>query len=332
MNKMKLAIVCALLLFWQVYVHAQSESNIFGRVVDEETNEGVPGVHAYLSNIDVIGQDEVIVKNPYSSISDENGNFKISNVLVDNTPFEYELIIHYENIPGDLSSKYYDQGYTIKRYMLIGKNLFLKPIKLKRGKSVHGSLKLWDGTLLKDAKIKFTLVNPDDPDYFAAWWVYWNADLSFDSAPIPYERDLKMEVEYIKNPSKNVSYGCVSKVIRVPRTGGSNLEVTVPFRNTSITGRVMAQDGTPISGQDVKIFKRGCDSEVTSDQNGNFIFRSLETDTIDMMISYKNIGILKNYFIKQIVIDNDETIKIEIVMSSDYFDYKLVREKIESNF
>lgn len=330
MKKIKLSFICCAVLFLQVYAFSQSESNIFGKVVDEETNEGVAGAYIYISDIQVIDASGVYGPNPFFCNSDKNGNFKIQNVPVGDDAFENELIIRYENISKDvLSSKYYSQQYVIKIRLTIGKNLFLKPIKLKKGCSVHGNVKLWDGTIINNAKISFTALDTETFYPYICWTAFLNSDSSFYSEPIPYEKDLKMDVKYVNDPAKKESYGCFSKIINIAKTGNNNIEIIIPYRNTSVTGKILGKDRMPISGQDIQIFNGECDTETTSDQNGNFIFKSFEPGVVDMMISYKKLGILKNYFIKQTTINNDEALKFEIVADSDYFDYKLVREKIQ---
>ena len=256
------------------YAHAYT--NIIGRVVDEETGKGVEGVLVRLLNTEGEYAKEMTKR------TDKSGRYILENVPVFED-MEYELMIRGGCL--DMNSRwckdktYFRQEYIVKFRLRYGRNMKIKTIKLKRGKSIRGKVKLRNGKRIKDVSIEIHLkkIKPyDSIDY--GWRAYLKEDRIFVSELLPIGEELYFIVDSLED-EEGVHYGSFTKEIKLEKDKEYNdLEFIMPERNTEISGRITDINGKPIEGkQKISILPdNGYNIDIVVDRNGYFKIKEIQ--------------------------------------------------------
>jgi hypothetical protein len=158
------------------YTFATFYGNIYGRVVDEETKQGVPGVWVSI-NI-----DERISKQ-----TNEKGEFDFQGL-----PGGYEYVLTvYASYKTPPLNRYFKQKYFVLCNLPKGKNLYLNDIILLKGVQIKGEIKVWDGTPVTRHLLRFELIEPDifDPN-LSGWYCETIENGYYESRPLPLNKEL----------------------------------------------------------------------------------------------------------------------------------------------
>jgi hypothetical protein len=300
----------------------ESHSNVFGRVVDEETNKGIPGIWVLITN--VIGPE-----GKYSAMSDDRGDFEILNVPVFKD-WKYELEVSVNPNPDNIQENdYFSQIYYTAFYLQKGKNLYLEPFKIKRGISIQGNVKLWDGTPVTNGRIDIELVTSKSYDPYDHGW---NAKLlnngSFVSEPVPFDEDMEIVAKYLSISQKKESYGRVIKKIRIDKgdTPG-NVDIIIPNINTEIKGRIVDVNNLPLDNQSVKLTSHKYLVGAGTDENGYFTLKHLEPGDVSLYFVYRKNGVyVKSHYFRNFNLNLGDSIWLDITVDDNIFNYKISRK------
>jgi hypothetical protein len=301
---------------------SESHSNVFGRVVDEETNKGIPGIWVLITN--VIGPD-----GKYSAVTDDKGDFEILNVPVFKD-WKYELDVSVNPNPDNIQeSDYFSQIYYTAFYLQKGKNLYLETFKIKRGISIQGNVKLWDGTPVTNGRIDIELVTSKSYDPYDHGW---NAKLlnngSFVSEPVPFDEDLEIVARYLSISQKKESYGRVIKKIRINKgdTPG-DVDIIIPEINTEIKGRILDANNVPLDNQSVKLTSHKYLVGAGTDENGYFTLKHLEPGDVSVRVEYRKNGMfVRSYRSGNFDLNLGDSIWLDITVDGNIFNYKISRK------
>jgi hypothetical protein len=304
------------------YMFSESHSNVIGKVIDEDTKKGVPGIWITITNVE--GPD-----GKYSAKTDQNGDFVLSNVIV-LPDWEYELevsvSVRFGAIPyGD----YFSQVYQTTFYLKERQNLYLEPFKIKRGISIKVNLKHWDGTPINKGWLDIDPLTPKVYDPYAAGWSMKNlANGSFISEPIPYDEDLEITARLLRDNQKGESYGRVIKRIRINK--GENpgiIDVIIPDIPTEIKGRIVDINNNPLEKQGVELTSDSHLVRALTDANGCFSLKHLEPGNISVrFVYYKTDGFDRSYRSGKFDINLKESIWMDVTLGGDTLKYQISKK------
>ena len=317
---MKLKILAMMLIlvvgFFQGQIIAESWSNIYGKVIDAETKEPVPNAWAIFQNI----VDESGRK--ISTKTNKKGEFEFKGFPVD----EFENELYVSDQPGLTDTKYYNQSYTIIFKMQKGKNLFLPPIEMKRGVSIEGTIKLWDGSIVEKGRIYFDIKNRDEFDSTITWWAALSpvTDGHYISSLLPPGVELEMKADLLQDVDKGVAYDEVKKTIILSKNGtDKNIDIIVPNIRTEIKGTIVNKSGNALNGQEVGLEDTGV--HLTTDENGAFRIRHIKPGEIQLYVTY-TIDTFKTHSLEKLKIHEGEGLSFEITLDSqNYLNYNIKR-------
>jgi hypothetical protein len=304
------------------YMFSESHSNVIGKVIDEDTKKGVPGIWITITNVE--GPD-----GEYSAETDQNGDFVLSNVIV--LPgWEYELevsvSVHFGAIPyGD----YFSQLYQTTFYLQERQNLYLEPFKIKKGISIKGNLKYWDGTPIVKGDLHITPVTPQvyDP-YAVGWWIELLDDGSFISEPVPFNEDLLINAQMLRDNQKGESYGRVLKRIRINK--GENpgiIDIIIPNIETEIKGKIVDINNNPLENQGVELTTFEHLTYGVTDGNGHFILKHLEPENLSIRFEYYKDGkFVRSYRSGNFDLNLKESIWMDVTLGGNTLKYQISRK------
>jgi hypothetical protein len=323
----KLCVVIVFVLISQKLLLCQSYSNVYGKVVDEESKKPVANVNVSLNN--VFDENNYM----YRTLTNESGEFVFNKLVADD--FEYELRINYiENMNKLTGLSCYDQTYKITFKLEKGKNLVLKPVKLKKGAQITGVVKLFDGTILKVATLYFNIVDKNKFDSINTSWQMKSFSSEtgvFDSLLLPVDVDIKVKAMDLFNKDKNEAYDNVENIIKINKgEDNKNIEIIVPNILTEIKGRIVNKMGVPLANQEITINPFSGIPFVKTDQNGCFLFKYFLPREVQVDISYSENGKYINSFkIYKLLINLGESTFLDITLdSNNYFQYKITKTNL----
>jgi hypothetical protein len=317
-----LVFVLIVLLISGKFMFSESHSNVIGKVIDEDTKKGVPGVWVRITN--VIENDRY-----HTTRTDENGDFVLSNVMV-MADWEYELEVKLNVVWKDVpSGDYFSQVYQTTFYMKERQNLYLEPFKIKRGIIIHGNLKYWDGTPILKGRLE---INPLTPKVYDPLAVGWSMKLldngSFISEPVPFDEDLDIVARQLRDNQKGESYGRVLKRIRINKgeTPGI-IDVIIPDIETEIRGRIVDINNNPLEKQGVELTSDKHLAYAVTDENGYFILKHLEPGNLSVCFDYrKDVRYAKSYWTADFDLNPNESIRMDVSLGDDLFKYRISRK------
>ncbi len=327
MKKIRFFVFSILILYTLgTFGFSESHSNVFGRIVDEDTKKGIPGIWVLITN--VIGPE-----GKYSAMSDDRGDFELLNVPVFKD-WEYELEVSVNPNPDNIQeSDYFSQTYYTAFYLQKGKNLYLEPFKIKRGISIQGNVKLWDGTPVTNGRLDIELVTSKSYDPYNHGW---NAKLlnngSFVSEPVPFDEDLEIVARYLSISQKKESYGRVIKKIRINKgeTPG-NVDIIIPDINTEIKGRIVDANNLPLESQVVELTSHKYLVGAETDENGYFTLKHLEPGYVSVRVEYRKNGMLvRSHRSGNFNLNLFDSIWLDITLDDNIFDCKISRKSYSS--
>jgi hypothetical protein len=292
-------------------------------VIDDETKEPIPNISVSLKFYNAIGR-------PIDSIlTDQKGEFYFKNIPVD-IDLEIEITIMYHPSDSYIDYKYYYHIRKIKTMMQKGKNLYLKPIEIERGVKLKGTVKLWDGTPLKDADIDIYVNNPPPSIDYVMYGTIADDNGQFETLLLPPNVEMNFTACKLHDDSKSVCYGSVDKKVKILKGEvPQDLDFVVPNIPTEISGRVVNANGSPLENQRIEIF-RSKGINVRTNVAGNFKFKNIETGSIVLRVSYYIVNdFIESFLTKDIPLENNEKIWLDIKLGQSYFDYKISRYNIE---
>jgi hypothetical protein len=301
-------------LLVQGLLKAESLSNVYGKVIDAETKEPVPKAWAVFGNL----EDETGRK--ISTSTNEKGEFEFKELLVDD--YYFILDVSEPLVPRD--SKYYDQSYPIYFKLQKGKNLFLKPIEMKRGVRISGQIKLWDGSIVEKGRIYFSV---KDREHFDSTETSWPSlslvtDGNYTSCLLPPDVELEMEADILEDVDKAVGYGIAKKTIIIKKNEiPTAIDIIIPNIPTEIKGRIVNLKGEPLKDQVVG--SMAARFELNTDDNGMFRIKHIQPGMIDLYVSY-TLGTYKTQAIYDLLISQGESLIFDITLDvNEYFKYSM---------
>ena len=307
------------------YMFSESHSNVIGKVIDEDTKKGVPGVWIRITNF--------IENDGYPTTrTDENGDFVLSNVTV-MADWEYELEVKLNVVWKDVpSGDYFSQVYQTTFYMKERQNLYLEPFKIKRGIIIHGNLKYWDGTPILKGRLE---INPLTPKVYDPLAVGWSMKLldngSFISEPVPFDEDLEIVARQLRDNQKGESYGRVLKRTRINK--GENpgiIDIIIPNIETEIKGRIVDINNNPLANQGVELTSDEHLARALTDENGCFTLKHLEPGNISVrFVYYKTDGFDRSYRSGKFDLNLKESIWIDATLGGDTLKYQISRKSYQ---
>ena len=301
-------IIYFLFIFICYPVFCESLSNIYGKVIDEETKEPVQNATIIINVWNERG-------GKLSTQSNEKGEFEFKEFPADD--FEYEIDVC--NPLNFVDPIFYKQRIRFGFKLQKGKNLYLRPIELKRGIRIEGNVRLWDGSIINKARIRFKLKNKDSLDSIRSFWQGTSIDENghYISPLIPGNVELIMEADLLEDRGKKEAYGEVTKLITINKNNSEeSIDVIVPNILTEIKGKVENKSGFPLSNQTIGLDSP--DVEVLTDEIGHFKFKHIRSGKIELYITY-GVKKFRTHTTQEIQLDEGESIFFNIIVDEDDF-------------
>jgi len=314
--KSKNGLIAFIMVFLLIHglLMAESLSNVYGKVIDAETKEPVAKAWAVFENF----EDERGRK--ISTTTNEKGEFEFKELSVGE--FEYVLNVSEPLEPRDY--KYYKQSYRICFKLQKGKNLFLKPIEMKRGARIEGTIKLWDGSIVEKGEISFLVKDRENFDSTITHWGTMSAvtDGKYISCLLPYDVEIEMKADILEDVDKRVGYGMIKKTITLRKNGMlTTIDIMIPDIHTEIKGKIVNLKGEPLKDQTIWSFEARF--ELKTDDNGMFRIKHIRPGMIDLTVSY-TLGTYKSHSIPEFLISEGESAIFDITLdANEYFDYSM---------
>ena len=317
MRKKIIILIVFIIFIFQLSSYAESRSSIFGKVVDAETKAPVKNATIIINVMDERG-------GKISTQSNEKGEFEFKEFPAD----DYEYVIDVCNPLNFVDPIFYKQRIRFGFKLQKGKNLYLRPIELKRGIRIEGNVKLWDGSIINKARIRFKLKNKDSLDSIRSFWQGTSIDENghYISPLIPGNVELIMEADLLQNLDRSIAYGKVKKAVTITDgEANGNIDIIIPNIKTEIKGRVTNKNGIPLPNQRVGIsYSSGV--SVKTDDNGSFSIKHILPGKIMLYIRYK-IKTVKWYDLKEFSIYEGDSLFIDIIVDDDnYFKYTITKK------
>jgi hypothetical protein len=293
-------------------------SNVFGRVIDEETKQGITGLSVTIVNIEF--------EDTYENLQTKTNNlgeFKFTGL-----PVEAEFTIHVQVTPRTIPyNRYFVQEHYIPFTLQKGKNLTIPDIIMKKGVQIKGKVQLWDGTVInKPFFVTFELEKSvsNNPDLIP-WGTAEINNGCYISDPLPYNEEFIIHAFGLRNAEKNIDYGefrqkIVLKEGQIPES----IDVVIPNIQTEIKGQVKNKNGVPLKNQNIHLF---IGESAETNEMGLFTFRHIQPgDIILHIVPVLNNKVSGSFLTNQFILNNGESIWFDIVVDeNEYFFYKLTR-------
>lgn len=312
-------IIYFLFIFICYPVFCESLSNIYGKVIDEETKEPILKIAISLKFYNAIGRPISVTK------TDQNGEFFFKKIPVD-IDLEIEIHMMYHPSYSYIDFKYSDHIRKIKIRLQKGKNLYLKPVEIERGVKLKGTVKLWDGTPFKKAYINLDVINPSPSTDYILWGTSTDENGQFETLLLPTNVEMNFTACKLHENFKSVCYGTVKKTVKIIKgETPQDLDFVVPNILTEISGRVVNINGIPLANQKVGfLFENGIYTK--TDVNGHFKFKHINSGNITLRVVYYVVkNFIKSFLSKDFPLRNNEKIWLDIKLGQNYFDYKISR-------
>jgi hypothetical protein len=325
--KSKNGVIVFIMVFLLIHglLMAESLSNVYGKVIDAETKEPIPNVYAVFDNVfDEHGRKE-------STKTNEKGEFEFKGFPADEDEFELKVGV-LEPHSFTPNFKYYNQEYLIHFKLYKGKNLFLKPIELKRGVRISGQIKLWDGSIVEKGRISFSVKNRENIDSNVTHWSAMSlvTDGSYISRLLPYDAEIEMEADILEDVDKGVGYGSVKKTIIIRKNEmTTGIDIIIPNIPTEIKGKIVNLKGEPLKDQIIGSFE--AQINLHTDNNGIFWIKHIRPGMMRLTVYY-TVGTYENHLIPEFSISEEESVIFDITLDANgYLSYsmKKIKYKIE---
>jgi len=311
-----LILILVSILPFQVYGMTEARSSVYGKVIDNETGEPLHNLTIFINIYDVTGKKDRVK-------TDSDGLFAFKNIPAQGKEYLYQIDVRVDE--NDFPSRnYYKQRYEIFFRLYEGKNLYLDPVKIKRGIRVTGSIKLWNGSVINKGRILFHLKNKKDLNSINS---SWNCDLNSDdgrfiSPNLPFDIELKVIADYLRNEDLYTAYGKQIRIIKINKNQDLNsLNIIIPNTKKEVEGIVTDFNGVPLGNQLVSI--EPTEIEIKTDAQGRFKFMCLSISEFRLELRYKKQNIIKRFNTGIFSLNNNTKLFVNIKVDSANFQYKV---------